>query len=288
LRNSFRATVIDAFAPPLARPGNGICHDAKPLPSDASRWKDFEVSGRAIGSSSNGMMLYESRPSQSQTAQFDPKDAPYVQLQDKIVAHGILTKDRHIPQMGGHPADVGFRIQRAALRSRCRGLRQHPRDGGSPVDARIESLDRLCSRRNAPCSRHCPTGSKALLILGAVAALVHPVSRRWICDFSTDMGASLFTIWSALWDLFTAMGRPRERVRGTLATVALAEVSAAARVRRPTQRRPRRARRLRSRALGGLRRTREWSCLAVRLAPNVAFFFGRGTHRLVTRPRPTK
>lgn len=38
----------------------------------------------------------------------DPKDRPYVDLESKIDAHGILTKDPHIKKMGGHPLTLDF------------------------------------------------------------------------------------------------------------------------------------------------------------------------------------
>src|SRR5262249_23162695 len=86
-----------------------------------------------------------------------------------------------------------------------------------------------------------PDGIKALLILAALAALLHPGARRWICDLTADIGAALLPIWNVLWDLVVEMATLASESQAE-ANAALGEVIVAVKVYRPERRMRRRTR----------------------------------------------
>jgi hypothetical protein len=72
------------------------------LPTEAlrERWKEFQalfIWGETLR-----------EPGQASSECCDPKDLPYVLLERKIGADGILSRDRHIGKLGGHPLTLDF------------------------------------------------------------------------------------------------------------------------------------------------------------------------------------
>jgi predicted nucleic acid-binding protein len=242
LEEVVRATVIEAYAP---------------------RWLDKEMESAITQTAAKRRLSAEKLRSEwheyrqllkwdnalqgplehGKSAPIDPKDTPYIVLENKIAACGILTKDPHIKQMGGHPLTLDFvfsarRYARGAVA--CVSVRvMGVVVSMMAIKALVESV-RGVTRALAAL----PDGVKALLILAAVAALLHPGARKWVCDLSAEIGVVLLPIWNAMWDVFTAMATFANESQAE-ATVALGEVSAAARILRPIERRPRRARRMR-------------------------------------------
>lgn len=111
----------------------------------------------------------------------DPKDVAYVELEQKIGAAGILSKDRHIRKLGGHTLDQNFLLD-AKKYARAAGVSVSIRVGGVLISAvtlkvaadAVQSICRLFARL--------PPAAQGLLVLGGIAAVLHPQSRRWLTN----------------------------------------------------------------------------------------------------------
>lgn len=109
----------------------------------------------------------------------DPKDVAYVELERKIGAAGILSKDRHIRKLGGHALDQDFLLD-AKRYARAAGVSVSIRVCGVLISAvtlkvaadAVLSICRLFARL--------PPAAQGLLVLGGIAAVLHPQSRRWL------------------------------------------------------------------------------------------------------------
>jgi predicted nucleic acid-binding protein len=247
LEELIRATVIDAYAP---------------------RWLDFEMPSAIAQTAAKRKMSAEAlwvewqcyrqllkwdeslrSPECLGIVDVDPKDAPYVHLEDKIFAHGILSKDAHIKRMGGHPLTLDFVFS----------ARRYARGAVACVSIRVMGVmistialkavvDALRATTRALTAL--PDGVKVLLLLSALLAVLHPGMRKSICDVGAEVGSLLAPIWNVLWEIAMAASA-LERDARSEATASLAEASAAvkpcpqARLRR---RRPRRSRSVRLRA----------------------------------------
>ena len=134
----------------------------------------------------------------------DPKDAPYVLLETRIRADGILSKDRHIARLGGHPLTPDF-VLSSRNYARAVVVAVSVRVLGVVVPwvavvALIELL-RGVGRRVAAL----PNSVKATLLVSAIVALAHPGSRRWIADRCADVAAAIAPAWDTLADILTAV-----------------------------------------------------------------------------------
>ncbi len=130
----------------------------------------------------------------------DPKDLPYVMLQQKVSADGILSKDAHIRSLGGHPLTLDFVLTarsyaRAAVTSvsiRVFGTLL-PTVSILAVAEMLKGAGRAVSRISKP--------MQILLLAAAAVALLHPTSRAWIQDRLTKLGALLIPLWDSIVEL---------------------------------------------------------------------------------------
>jgi predicted nucleic acid-binding protein len=233
------ATIIEAHAPRwLDHEMESAIHQTaakRSLSADALRleWQNYRL-----------MLKWDDSlrtPDGNDDGQIDPKDAPYIRLQERIGAHGILSKDRHIKQMGGHPLTLDFvlsarRYARGAVT--CIGIRV----AGAVVSViaikvLIDAIGGIARGLAA-----LPESAKVLLLLAAVAALLHPKSREWICDLSFAVIEHWVPIWNVLSEFLVAAAALANEAQ-TEAITSLAQASAVVRPIRPAPRRRRRARR---------------------------------------------
>jgi predicted nucleic acid-binding protein len=111
----------------------------------------------------------------------DPKDVPYVLLEQKLNADGILTRDTDISRMGGHPLTLDFVFT----------TRKYARNAVAHVSIRVmgvvvptvtamaivASLRQLARGFTAM-----PIPARTILVGGGLIALLHPTSRKWMFD----------------------------------------------------------------------------------------------------------
>jgi len=239
LEELIRATVVDAYAP---------------------RWLDTEMESAMQQTAAKRRLSVEALqrewrtyrdllrwddslrvPDKDCATAIDPKDAPYIVLEDKISAHGILSKDAHIKQMGGHPLDFVLSVRRYARGAvACVSIR------AMGVAASMIALKAVVEtvRGAMHALMNLPDGIKVLLLLLAIAVLLHPEARKWIGDVSTELGKLLAPCWSAVWELVVAAAALANEAQAQ-ANASLTEASAAVRPYRPARRPRRRTRRLR-------------------------------------------
>ncbi|MGH8138463.1 MAG: hypothetical protein ACREVV_09745, partial [Steroidobacteraceae bacterium] len=111
----------------------------------------------------------------------DPKDVPYVQLYRKCNAAGVLSKDAHIEKLGGHALSHEF-VHRArdyaraitpVISIRLAGV-IFPIAAAAALAESLRGLVQLWTRL--------PDTAKAVILLGALLALLHPASRKWLFE----------------------------------------------------------------------------------------------------------
>jgi predicted nucleic acid-binding protein len=244
LEELIRATVIDAYAP---------------------RWLDCEMESAIVQTAAKRKLAVEAlrlewqsyrlllkwddslrAPDTIGPSQIDPKDAPYIQLEGRIAAHGILSKDAHIKRMGGHPLTLDFvlsarRYARGAVA--CISIRMMGVVISMvAVKALVESIRGLARALTA-----LPEAAKVLLFVAMMAAVLHPGARKRIADISVALGELWVPIWNFLWEFFLTAATVANDAQAE-ATTSLAEASAAVRHSRPAPRRHRRTRKLREKA----------------------------------------
>jgi hypothetical protein len=137
------------------------------------------------------------KPGLRSTATIDPKDAPYIDLEEKIAAHGILSKDAHIRKMGGHPLTLDFvfstrRYARATVA--CVSIRVL----GVAVSLVAFKVLTETLRAAARGLTALPDAVKGLLLLAGVAALLHPGARKRICVMAGDVTALIVPVWNCV------------------------------------------------------------------------------------------
>lgn len=176
----------------------------------------------------------------------DPKDLPYVLLESKLQADGILTRDRHIARIGGHPLTLDFVLS----------SRNYAREVVKTVTLRVAGvivptaslmiLDHIL-RSIGRGVASLPPSVKAFLVAAGLVALAHPRSRQWLVDQCVELGVALASAGSSLIELIgllMAMDREADaRAREHL--ISASNLVKPKTRRAPRQRRPSRVRRAR-------------------------------------------
>ena len=144
------------------------------------RWKEFQT-----------LLIWDEtlrEPGDAGSECCDPKDLPYVQLERKISADGILSRDRHITKLGGHPLTANFVLStRGYAREVVKSITL--RVGGIVVPVASLMLLAGVLRSIGKGVAALPPPIKALLVVSGAVALVHPDSRRWLVERCLDVGA---------------------------------------------------------------------------------------------------
>lgn len=130
----------------------------------------------------------------------DPKDLPYIMLERKLGADGILSKDRHIAKLGGHLLTLDFMLSaRKYARASVTVISIKVLGTVLPAAAMVVALD--LARRIVKAFATLPDVVKAALVLGGIFALAHPDSRKWIMDRSTEAGDLIGAAWHEIMQL---------------------------------------------------------------------------------------
>jgi hypothetical protein len=146
------------------------------------------------------LLVWHDTPAESNAATgdcWDPKDRPYVLLESKLRADGILTKDADIARMGGHPLSLDFVLS----------TREYARASVVTVSLRVYgvlfpaiTLMALAGALRGIANKVAalPPAVKAVLIAAGIIALAHPESRRWIGERCVDVGVALSSTWQSM------------------------------------------------------------------------------------------
>jgi hypothetical protein len=120
----------------------------------------------------------------------DPADLPYVRLQQKIGACGIVSRDRHISELGGHRLTADFVLSSRAY-ARSAATSTGTRLGLLAASMLTLSLLALIVRSLVAAFRALPPAAQTLLLGAALTAATHPRSRAWIAERSGDLANAL-------------------------------------------------------------------------------------------------
>lgn len=179
LEEMVKATVIEVFAPRwLDREMASAIPQAAAKSSVSEsllwvRWLEF----RALLKWDESLP----HPGEDSLGCCDPKDYPYVMLEQKLGADGILSKDHHIAQMGGHLLTLDF-VLSARSYARAAVISVNLRVLGVlvPTIALMAVVELL--RRTARAFAALPSEVRAVVLIGASIALLHPGCRGWIAS----------------------------------------------------------------------------------------------------------
>jgi predicted nucleic acid-binding protein len=184
-----KATVIDVFAPRWLETEM----TTSTIPKAAKRSKVSETELRARWAEFRGLLKWDNSlrvPGVASSECCDPKDLPYILLQHKVNADGILTKDPHIARMGGHALTLDFVFSaRGYARSAVTTVSIRVMGVVLPGVALMLLAELLRSVARLFGSLRDPV--KALILVGGVVAFLHPNSRRWIADRCCDAYAMI-------------------------------------------------------------------------------------------------
>jgi predicted nucleic acid-binding protein len=130
----------------------------------------------------------------------DPKDLPYVQLERKIGAVGILSEDKHIRKLGGHPLKLEFALTaRGYARYEVQAI--SARIAGQAIPVFMIWTAATLLRQAARAFARLSPAAQGLIILGVVVALTHPTSRKWIAEQAEMIGKGLSVVASSVAEL---------------------------------------------------------------------------------------
>jgi hypothetical protein len=134
----------------------------------------------------------------------DPKDLPYVLLERKLQADGILTRDRHMARMGGHPLTLDFVL---STRNYAREVVKTVTLRVAGIVVPVASLVILSGvlRGIGKGVAALPPSVKALLVAIGLVALAHPGSRQWLVERCVDVGAALASAGSSLIEMVSLL-----------------------------------------------------------------------------------
>jgi predicted nucleic acid-binding protein len=179
------STVVDAHAPRWL----DIEMTAK-IPRVASRSRIAEESMQLAWREYRGIVRFDEALATAPLAceaGRDPKDIPYVELEKKIDAHGILSSDRDITALGGHALDLAFAL---LLRRYARSVAETGtlQLAGYTAGTLAMMGTAKAGRAIARSLASLPPAIKMLLIGSATIAVIHPASRKYILEFFAAMG----------------------------------------------------------------------------------------------------
>lgn len=143
------------------------------------------------------IIIFDARfnqPQEVNSSCLDPKDAPYVQLQNAIFALGILSKDRDIDALGG------TRLDRELVMT----IRAYARSASYSVSIKVGAVvisnislsvlgDVMLFFRDIVARM--PDWMKLLLLIGVLFVLAHPESRARLSAVIKSIGQSIGDVW---------------------------------------------------------------------------------------------
>jgi predicted nucleic acid-binding protein len=199
LEELVKSTVIEAFAPRWL----DTEMTTSTIPKAAKRSKVSEFELRARWAEFRMLLKWDDslrEPGTTSNTCCDPKDLPYIRLQQKVNADGILSKDAHIARMGGHPLTLDFVLT----------ARGYARSAVTTMSIRVMGVVLPCAalmtvaeavRSLARVFVRFPEPIKAMIILGGTIAVLHPGGRKWISERCADACLVIAPAWQAVLQL---------------------------------------------------------------------------------------
>jgi len=175
----------------------------------------------------------------------DRKDVPYVILECKVDADGILSEDHHIRALGGHALKHEFLLTTRDF-ARAIVTTVSLRTFGTilPAAALLALVDLI--RNVVRWFAALPPPVQALIIVGGAAALLHPDSRKWLSETLSDLLDVTGPACAALLETIRVLSNESAQAQ-VRAAAALQKARGAVRVRTPAASPPVRPRRRRAR-----------------------------------------
>jgi len=137
------------------------------------------------------------RPRQSIGQGDDPKDEPYLSLEKVIVADGILSRDKDIRQMGGHPLTLDFVLSTREY-ARSIVVTVSVRLLGVMLGVMAVTAIATLLKALANAIARLPTQLKVALLAITLICLLHPGSRKWVTGNLKGLGTQLEPLWSVV------------------------------------------------------------------------------------------
>ncbi|WP_288349446.1 hypothetical protein [uncultured Thalassospira sp.] len=142
-------------------------------------------------------IIFDERFDQAQevtTNSLDPKDAPYVQLQNAISALGILSNDKDIDALGGTRLDREL-VMTIRAYARSASYSVSIKVGGVVISNISLSIIRDVMLFFRDMASRMPDWMKLLLLVGVFFVLAHPESRARLGAVIKSIGQGIGDVW---------------------------------------------------------------------------------------------
>jgi|GEM_PF-1570590 len=198
LEELMRATLVDAYAPRWLE-----TEIKSVIPRVAAKRKISEIALWEQWEKYRPLLKWDEtlcEPASGGIREHDPKDMPYLALEKKLSADGILSEDKDIGQMGGHALTLDFVLS----------VRSYARAAVVTVSIRvfgillttvaIMALAELFGKIGRSIAA-LPNPVKVMLLIAAIFVLLHSGSRKWIAERCSDIGSVIAPMWDDLSEL---------------------------------------------------------------------------------------
>lgn len=137
------------------------------------------------------------RPIDTPLTHTDPKDAPYVFTQWLHNAVGVLSKDKHIEQMGGNRLSLDF-VFSVRSYARAKVIAVTIKVGGTVLGAAAIAVAFELVKALIHAVKRIPPGVLLLLILIAIVVIASPEARQWIREKFSHVKANLEPLFTGI------------------------------------------------------------------------------------------
>lgn len=137
------------------------------------------------------------RPVDTPLTHIDPKDAPYVFTQWLHNAIGVLSKDKHIEQMGGNRLTLDF-VFSVRSYARAKVIAVTIKVGGTVIGAAAIAVIYELVKALIQVIKKIPPGVWLLLILVAVILIASPEARKWIREKFSRLKETIEPLFSGI------------------------------------------------------------------------------------------
>lgn len=137
------------------------------------------------------------RPIDTPLTHLDPKDAPYVFTQWLQNAVGVLSKDKHIEQMGGNRLTLDFVFSVRGY-ARAKVIAVTIKVGGVALGAVAIATIFELAKALIQAIKRIPPGVLLLLVLIAIVLIASPQVRQWIREKLSHLQASLEPLFAGI------------------------------------------------------------------------------------------
>ncbi|BDW94342.1 hypothetical protein MACH10_00270 [Thalassospira tepidiphila] len=151
------------------------------------------------------IIIFDARfdyPKEVNSSCLDPKDAPYVQLQNAISALGILSNDRDIDALGGTRLDREL-VMTIRAYARSASYSVSIKVGGVIISNISLSILRDVMLFFRDMVARMPNWMKLLLLVGVFFVLAHPESRARLSAVIKSIGQGIGDVWPDIQQFLT-------------------------------------------------------------------------------------